>query len=106
MSHDTLSVRLGRLGSAEIPLEAIASVGRVRWPWWAGLGVRIARGAVAFVPAAGDAVVAELARPVPVKAPLEWSASRVVIATEDPARFAAALAAAVDAARGGEASGD
>ena len=40
---------MGLLGGADLPLERIAAIGTMSWPWWGGLGVRIARGLVAFV---------------------------------------------------------
>jgi hypothetical protein len=89
-----LLVRMGLLGSADIPLERIARVGTMHWPWWGGVGVRIARGLVAFVGASGPAAVLELTEPVAVRAPLTWSASRVAIGVEDLEGFVAAIAEA------------
>ena len=65
-----LALRMGILGRADVPVDRIASVGRMLWPWWAGLGVRIARGLVAFVGASGPAAVLELTEPSEVRAPL------------------------------------
>ncbi len=95
LDADTLRVRMGRLGSADVPLALIASVGSTRWPWWGGLGVRIARSTVAFAGAVGDAVVIDLREPVAVRAPLGWQTSRLVLVAEAPAQLAAAIAAAV-----------
>jgi hypothetical protein len=89
-----LTLRMGLLGSAEIPIERIASVGTMHWPWWGGVGVRIARGLVAFVGASGPAVVLELTEPVEVRAPLKWSASRLAIGAEDVEGLIAAIAEA------------
>ena len=50
-----LRLRMGWLGRADIPLERIASIGTMHWPWWGGVGARIARGLVAFVGASGPA---------------------------------------------------
>ena len=47
-------MRMGLLGRADVPIERIASVGTMLWPWWGGLGVRIARGLVAFVGGVGS----------------------------------------------------
>ena len=52
---ERVSVRMGLLGSADIPVALIAAVGTMDWPWWGGVGARIARGLVAFVGGAGDA---------------------------------------------------
>lgn len=89
-----LAVRMGLLGRADIPLERIASVGRLWWPWWAGLGVRIARGLVAYVGASGPAVVVDLTEPVSVRAPLGWRARRVAIGVEDVDGLVRAIAEA------------
>jgi len=76
-------VRMGLLGHADIPIERVAAVGTITWPWWAGVGARIARGLVAFVGAGGTLVVLELTEPVRVRAPLGWSARSVAIGAED-----------------------
>ncbi|MCB0882348.1 MAG: hypothetical protein KDC33_09075 [Thermoleophilia bacterium] len=90
-------VRFGLLGKADVPTRDIAGVGRTTWPLWAGLGVRIARGTVAFAADGGDAVVLELRRELDVRAPLRWSTRRIVLVVEHPDRFAAAVAAAAGA---------
>jgi hypothetical protein len=74
---------MGLLGHADIPVERIAAVGTMTWPWWAGVGARIARGLVAFVGASGTLVVLELTEPVRVRAPLGWTARSVAIGAED-----------------------
>lgn len=89
-----LALRMGVLGRADVPLDRIASVGTMRWPWWAGLGVRIARGLVAFVGASGPAAVLELTEPTEVRAPLRWSATRIAVGAEDVEGFVAAIARA------------
>ena len=89
-----LVVRMGALGRADIPLDRIASVGTMRWPWWGGLGARIARSLVAFVGASGPAAVLELTEPTEVRAPLKWSATRVAVGAEDVEGFVAAIARA------------
>jgi hypothetical protein len=91
---ERLALRMGVLGSADIPLDRIASVGTMRWPAWAGLGVRIARGLVAFVGASGPLAVLELTEPTDVRAPLKWSATRIGVGAEDLEGFVAAVARA------------
>lgn len=90
----SVAVRVGLLGRAEIPLDLIDRVSTMRWPWMGGVGVRISRGLVAFVPASGECVVIETAQPISVRAPLKWTTSRVAIAVEDVEGFAAAIAVA------------
>lgn len=94
LTPEVLRVKVGLLGRAEIPLALIARVTSLRWPWAAGVGVRISRGMVAFVPASGECVVVETTQPIAVKAPLKWTTSRIAIAAEDVEAFAAAIAEA------------
>lgn len=89
-----LTLRMGLLGRGDIPLDRIASVGTMHWPWWGGVGVRIARGLVAFVGASGPAAVLELTEPTPVRTPLNWSATRVAVGAEDVEGLLAAIAEA------------
>jgi hypothetical protein len=95
-------VRVGLHGRADIPAGEIARVGTMRWPWWAGIGVRIARGMVAFVAGSGTLVVLELSRPISVRAPLRWSTSRIGIGVADVEDFMAAVAEARSAPTPGE----
>jgi hypothetical protein len=87
-------VRMGLHGRADVPVGMIERVGTMRWPWWAGVGARIARGMVAFVGGPGTTVVIELAEPVGLRAPLSWRAHRVGVGVEDPDGLMAAIAAA------------
>ena len=89
-----LALRMGILGRADVPVDRVASVGTMLWPWWAGLGVRIARGLVAFVGASGPAAVLELTEPTEVRAPLKWTATRIAVGAEDVEGLIAAIARA------------
>ena len=89
-----LALRMGILGRADVPIDQIASVGTMLWPWWAGLGVRIARGLVAFVGASGPAAVLELPERTEVRAPLKWTATRIAVGAEDVEGLIAATARA------------
>lgn len=104
VEDDRLVLRMGLLGSAEVPLSKVASVGTMHWPWWAGVGVRIARGLVAFVGASGPAAVIDLVEPVRVRAPLSWRTSRIAVGAEDVPGLVDAIARArgadVPASRG------
>jgi len=97
LHHDHLRLRMGAMGGGRIPLERVTGIGTMRWPWWGGLGVRIARGLTAFVGASGPAAVLELSEPVSVRAPLPWRTAKVAIAAED----VDGLVEAIAAARGG-----
>lgn len=90
----SVAVRVGLLGRAEIPLGLIDRITTMKWPWLGGVGVRISRGLVAFVPASGECVVIETSQPISVRAPLKWSTRRVAIAVEDVEDFAEAIAEA------------
>jgi hypothetical protein len=83
VDRERVSVRMGLLGRADVPVALIAAVGTMEWPWWFGVGVRIARGLVAFVAASGPMVVLDLSEPVRVRAPLPWRAHRIAIGAED-----------------------
>lgn len=80
---ERVSVRMGLLGRADVPVALIAAVGTMDWPWWFGVGVRIARGLVAFVGGSGPMAVLELSEPVRVRTPLPWQAHRIAIGAED-----------------------
>lgn len=94
LDGDTLRLRMGLAGRADVPLELISAVGRLVWPWWGGVGVRIARGTVAFVADSGPAAELELSEPLRVLTPLPWRAHRLVVAAEDVEGFIAAVATA------------
>ena len=79
-----LVVHMGLLGHAEIPIAQIDRVGTMSWPWWGGVGARIARGLVAFVGASGGTLVlVELSGPLRIRAPLGWTARAIGIGAED-----------------------
>jgi hypothetical protein len=94
----TLRIGMGVVGGGRIPVELISGVGTMRWPWWGGVGVRIAQGLTAFAARSGPAVLLDLSAPVSVRAPLPWKTRRVAVVVEDIEGFTQAV---VDA-RGGE----
>jgi len=91
---ERVRIRMGLLGSADVPVGLIAGIGTMHWPWWGGVGVRIARGLVAFVGASGPAAVLELSEPLQVRAPLRWRAVKIAIGAEDVDGLVAAIAQA------------
>lgn len=93
VTDDVVSVRIGWVGHAEVPIARIARVWTRKWPWWAGVGVRIAKGMVVFAPAPGEGVVLETDEPITVHCPMEWSTTRVLVVARDPAALAEAVAA-------------
>ena len=101
-----LRVAMGLLGRATVPLERVAAIGRMTWPWWGGVGVRIARSTVAFVAASGPAAAVDLTEPLAVRAPLRWRARRIVIGVEDVEGFIERLAEARRSAAAGRLAGD
>jgi len=95
VGEGVVRVRMGLLGRADVPVELIDRVGTISWPWWSGVGARIARGLVAFVAASGDAIVlVELSEPVTVRAPLSWKARSIAIGAEDVEGMIEAIAQA------------
>lgn len=88
-----VSIRMGLLGRVEIDVARIASLSRMHWPWWGGLGARLGRKMVAYTSAWGPAAVIELVEPIDARAPLKWKATRVVIGVEDVDGFLDAIAA-------------
>lgn len=95
-------IRMGLIGRADVPVGKIASIGTMTWPWWGGVGARIARGMVAFLGASGAVVVLDLTEQVPVRAPLSWRARSIGVGVEDVSGFITAVAAEREAT---EASG-
>ncbi|MGE0025653.1 MAG: hypothetical protein AB7O78_01435 [Thermoleophilia bacterium] len=93
-------IRMGLLGKADVPVERIASIGTMMWPWWGGVGARIARGMVAFLGASGAVVVLQLTEPTSVRAPLGWKARSIGVGAEDVSGFITAVAAEREAATG------
>jgi hypothetical protein len=86
-------VRMGLIGRADVPVGKIASIGTMTWPWWGGVGARIARGMVAFLGASGAVVVIDLTEQVQVRAPLSWMARSIGVGVEDVSGFITAVAA-------------
>ncbi len=93
VTDDHVNVKMGWVGHAEIPISRITRVSFHRWPWYGGLGVRIAKGMVAFVPVPGEGALIEVDGKITVHAPAAWETQRVLVAVEDPAAFAEAIAA-------------
>ncbi|HJZ61810.1 MAG TPA: hypothetical protein VKD47_06630 [Miltoncostaeaceae bacterium] len=95
---DAVRVRMGWLGGATVPVVRVERISRIAWPWWGGVGVRLGRGLVAFVAAAGEAAILELDGELSVRTPLPWRTRRVVIGAKDLEGFVEAVAAARRAA--------
>jgi hypothetical protein len=93
-------LRMGLLGRADVPVERIAAIGTMTWPWWGGVGARIARGMVAFLGASGAVVVLDLTEPTSVRAPLSWQARSIGVGVEDVNGFITAVAAEREATVG------
>ena len=105
VGEGTVRVRMGLMGKADLPVERIASIGTMTWPWWGGVGARIARGMVAFLGASGIVVVLDLTEQTAVRAPLSWRARSVGVGVEDVNGFITAVAAEREAVTGAAAEG-
>lgn len=92
VGEDAVRVAMGWLGRAEIPMDRITGLGRMKWPVFAGIGVRLGGGMVAYVSASGPAVLIRLDEPLSVKAPFSWKANRVIVAADDPEGLIEAIA--------------
>jgi hypothetical protein len=101
VGEGVVRIRMGLLGRADLPVARIASVGTMTWPWWGGVGARIARGMVAFLGASGTVVVLQLTEPTSVRAPLSWKARSIGVGPEDVSGFITAGAAEREAAGAG-----
>jgi hypothetical protein len=102
LTDDTVRIRFGALGRADIPVALIDRLGTMRWTWWGGIGVRLGRRLVAYTLAWGPVALIELAEPIDVKAPLRWRTPRIVLGVDDVDGFIHAVAharAAAGAAR-------
>jgi hypothetical protein len=104
VGEGVVRVRMGLVGRADIPVGTIASIGTMTWPWWGGVGARIARGMVAFLGASGAVVVLDLTEQVRVRAPLSWRARSIGVGVEDVSGFITAGAAEREAAAPSEPS--
>ena len=87
-----IAVSMGWIGGAQIAIPNVARLSTMHWPWWGGLGVRLGRSMAAFTTASGEVAVVELVEPVRVRAPLKWSARRVILSVDDVEGFLAAVA--------------
>ena len=85
-------IDFGLLGGADIEIANVARLSRIRWPWWAGLGVRLGRSMAAFATASGQAAGIDLVDAIQVQTPLRWRAQRVILTVEDVDGFLAAIA--------------
>jgi hypothetical protein len=94
VDDEEVGIRMGWLGSGTVPIRLVDAVGRMEWPWWGGVGVRIARGLVAFVAGGGPAAVLDLSEPVKVRAPMRWETMRIAIGAEDVEGLIEAIASA------------
>jgi hypothetical protein len=83
LEDEYLTLKMGWLGHARVPLRQIDRLGTMRWPWWAGAGVRISKNLVVFAPSTGRVVLVGLSTPARVRAPMPWTTGRLAVAVED-----------------------
>ena len=87
-------LRYGNLGGFAIPIGSIDRLGRIRWPWWSGLGVRIGFKLVAYVGRSVDLALIELHEPAKVRMPFPWTTTRIAVGVEDIDGFLQIIATA------------
>jgi hypothetical protein len=87
-------LRYGALGGFSIPVGDVDRLGRIRWPWWSGLGVRIGFKLVAFVGRSGDLALIELSKPARVRMPFPWTTTRIAVGVDDLDGFLRTIATA------------
>jgi hypothetical protein len=89
---DALHVRFGYLFDERIPLDAIASVDRSRWPLLGGLGWRSNLvDTVALVGSYDDVVRLRLSRPMPVRLLVRIPCDTLYLSVENPDAFVAEI---------------
>jgi hypothetical protein len=91
-----LTVHMGRWFHETVPLDQIASMSRSEWPWWGGLGVKLApREGIGVVASAEGIVHIGLRSPRTMHVTLlSRDALRLWLSLEEPDVFLAALSAA------------
>lgn len=98
VADDAVTVSVGLIGRARVPLAMIESTGTMTWPWWGGIGVRLSKNLVVFIASGGEAALLNLSDSLRVRAPLPWHTPRVAIGVADVPGFLAAIADARRAA--------
>jgi hypothetical protein len=92
LREDGLFIRLGFV-RVTIPYADIDAVEPIRWPWWAGLGVRIGpEHTLGLVGSYRNVLRLRLRRPVALKAILTIPASNYAVSVADVDGFQTALA--------------
>lgn len=93
--HDgVLEVSMGRWFHERIPLAAIAAVAPSEWPWWGGLGVKLAHHGIGVVGSLDGVVNVKLKQPTKMHAIAVVEAEQIWLSLEDRDGFLAALAEA------------
>ena len=88
---DTVTFRFGFFVEV-IARAEITDVSPVAWPWWGGVGWRLAPGLLALISASRNVVAVTLSEPRRTVLVFPWRYQRLLVSLEDPAGFIAALA--------------
>jgi hypothetical protein len=97
VADEALTFRFGWLEES-IPLRDVGGVAAIGWPWFYGVGLRVAPGATLGLVGSTQGVAAvTLARPRPIKVPFTMFFDRVAASFESRAGFVEAVEARVRA---------
>ena len=90
----TLEVAMGRWFHERIPLDAIAAIAPSEWPWWGGLGVKLAHHGVGVVGSLEGVVNIKFAKPIKMHVIAVVDVEQLWVSLVDPAGFLKALSEA------------
>jgi hypothetical protein len=94
LGDDTLEVSMGRWFHERIPLADIARIAPSDWPWWGGLGVKLAHHGIGVVASTDGVVNVQLKSPLKMHAVIVVDSSQLWISLADRDAFLAALSTA------------
>jgi hypothetical protein len=92
---ESLHVKMGRWFDERVPLSAIAALAPADWPWWGGLGVKLAHHGVAVVGSTEGVVNLRLDPKVKMRVLVSVEAEQLWISLDDRDAFTLALSEAI-----------
>ena len=82
-----LEVQMGTWMHERIPLTEISGLGPATWPWWGGMGIKLAHRGVGLIGAFEGIVNVKLQGPRKVRVVLDVDCSQVWLSLDDPDGF-------------------